>query len=47
MALGSGLNPDQDPDWIWIWTGIQPKMLNPDADPDQMNADLQPRHTVS
>ncbi len=27
-----------DPDWIRIWIGIQPKML----DPDQMNADPQP-----
>jgi hypothetical protein len=29
-----------DPDWIRI--GIQPKMLDPDADPDEMNADPQP-----
>jgi hypothetical protein len=27
-----------DPDWIRIWIGVQPKML----DPDEMNADPQP-----
>jgi hypothetical protein len=30
----------QDPDWIRILIGIQPKM--PDSDPDKMNADPQP-----
>ena len=30
----------QDPDWIRIRIGIQPKMLDPD--PYQMNTDLQP-----
>ncbi len=29
-----------DPDWIRIWIGVQPKMLDPD--PDEMNADPQP-----
>ncbi len=29
-----------DPDWIRI--GIQPKMLDTDLDPDEMNADPQP-----
>ncbi len=29
-----------DPDWIRI--GIQPKMLELDPDPDEMNADPQP-----
>jgi hypothetical protein len=28
-----------DPDWIRIWIGIQPKMLDPDPDPYQMNMD--------
>jgi hypothetical protein len=31
-----------DPDWIQIRIGIQPKMLAPDPDPDEMNADPQP-----
>jgi hypothetical protein len=26
----------------WIRIGIQPKMLDPDPDPDEMNADPQP-----
>jgi hypothetical protein len=29
-----------DPDWIRIWIGVHPKMLDPD--PDEMNADQQP-----
>jgi hypothetical protein len=29
-----------DPDWIRIWIGVQPKMLDPD--PYQMNTD--PKH---
>jgi hypothetical protein len=33
---GSGLDPD------WIQIGIQPKMLDPDPDPYQMNTDPQP-----
>jgi hypothetical protein len=28
-------------DWIRIQIGIQPKMLDPDLDPDEMNADPQ------
>jgi hypothetical protein len=31
-----------DPDWIRIWIGIQPKMLELDPDLDEMNADPQP-----
>ncbi len=31
-----------DPDWIRIRIGIQPKMLDPDLDPYQMNTDPQP-----
>jgi hypothetical protein len=31
-----------DPDWIRIRIGIHPKMLDPDPDPDEMNADPQP-----
>jgi hypothetical protein len=31
-----------DPDWIRIRIDIQPKMLDPDLDPDEMNADPQP-----
>jgi hypothetical protein len=30
-----------DPDWYLIRIGIQPKMLDPDTDPDEMNADPQ------
>jgi hypothetical protein len=29
-----------DPDWIRI--GIQPKVLDPDPDPDEINVDPQP-----
>jgi len=29
------------PDWIRI--GIQPKMFEPESDPDEMNADPQPQ----
>jgi hypothetical protein len=38
------LDPDPDPDpyWIRIRIGFQPKML----DPDEMNADPQPRLQV-
>jgi hypothetical protein len=35
LAIKS-LNPD------WIRIGIQPKMLDPDPEPDEMNADPQP-----
>jgi hypothetical protein len=31
-----------DPDWIQIRIGIQPKLLDLDPDPDEMNADPQP-----
>ncbi len=31
-----------DPDWIRIRIGVQPKMLDPDPGPDEMNADPQP-----
>ena len=31
-----------DPYWILIRIGFQPKMLDPDPDPDEMNADPQP-----
>jgi hypothetical protein len=31
-----------DLDWIRIQIGIQPKMLELDPDPDEMNADPQP-----
>ena len=31
-----------DPDWIRIRIGIQPKMLDPDPEPDEMNAVPQP-----
>jgi hypothetical protein len=31
-----------DPDWIQIWISIQPKILDPDPDPYQMNTDPQP-----
>jgi hypothetical protein len=30
-----------DPDWIRILIGVQPKMLDADPDPDEMNADPQ------
>jgi hypothetical protein len=33
---------DPDPYWIRIRIGIQPKMLDLDPDPDEMNADPQP-----
>ncbi len=33
---------DPDPYWIRIRIGIQPKMLDPDPDPNEMNADPQP-----
>jgi hypothetical protein len=32
----------QNPDWIRIWISIQPKMLNPDPVPYQMNTDPKP-----
>jgi hypothetical protein len=31
----------------WIRIGIQPKMLDLDPDPDEMNADPQPKHFPS
>ncbi len=31
-----------DPDWIRIRIGIQPNMVDPDPDPDEMNADPRP-----
>jgi hypothetical protein len=31
----------------WIRIGIQPKMLDPDTDPDEMNADPQPWKKLS
>jgi hypothetical protein len=31
-----------DPDWMRIRISIQPKMLEVDPDPDEMNAVLQP-----
>ncbi len=33
---------NRDPDPYWIGIGIQPKMLELDPDPDEMNADPQP-----
>jgi hypothetical protein len=35
-------NQSPGTDWIRIRIGIQPKMLDPDLDPDDMNADPQP-----
>ncbi len=44
IRIGSGSVLDPDPYWIRIRIGIQPKMLDPDLDPDPdaMNADPQP-----